>query len=79
VRREGKDVYEPANGQPVEYEFGFARVAFLGSETVAQVILGPANSEPMLGVAALENAGVIVDPVTRALKRLAAKPLKWLA
>lgn len=76
VRPEGKAVYEPANGQPVEYEVGFARVAFFGSETVTQVIFGPPDVEPILGVVALENAGVVIDPVTRNLKRLHAKPLK---
>lgn len=76
VQREGKDVYELANGQPTEFEFGFARVSFLGNETVAQVIFGPPNAEPILGVVALENTGVVVDPVTRDLRRLHAKPLK---
>jgi clan AA aspartic protease len=76
VLPEGRAVYELADGQPVEYEYGFARVSFLGYETVAQVILGPANAEPILGVVALENTGVIVDPVTKTLKRIHAKPLK---
>ena len=76
IRAEGKAIYEPANGQPVEYEYGFARVSFLGEETVAQVIFGPANTEPILGVVALENTGHVVDPVTKTLKRLHAKPLK---
>jgi predicted aspartyl protease len=76
ISPEGKAVYELANGQPIEYEYGFARVAFFGTETVAQVIFGPPDTEPILGVAALENAGVVVDPVTRNLKRLHAKPLK---
>jgi clan AA aspartic protease len=76
VRPEGKAVYELANGQPVEYEYGFARIAFLGAETVAQVIFGPAGAEPILGAVALENTGVVVDPVSRDLKRLPAKPLK---
>jgi predicted aspartyl protease len=76
VRPEGKAVYERANGQPVEYKYGFARVVFFGTETVTQVIFGPPDTEPILGVAALENAGVVVDPVTRNLKRLHAKPLK---
>jgi predicted aspartyl protease len=76
VRPEGKRVYELANGQPIEYEYGFARVAFFGDETVVQVIFGPPNTEPILGVVALENTGVVVDPVTRNLKRLHAKPLK---
>ena len=76
VRPEGRAVYELANGEPVEYEYGFARIAFLGSETVAQVIFGPPQAEPILGVVALENVGVTVDPVTRALRRMHARPLK---
>jgi predicted aspartyl protease len=76
VQPEGKAVYELANGQPVEYEYGFARISFLGEETVAQIIFGPAGAEPILGAVALENTGHIVDPVTKRLKRLHAKPLK---
>lgn len=76
IRPEGKAVYELANGQPVEYEYGFARIAFMGQETVAQVIFGPPDAEPILGAAALENAGITVDPVSRMLRRLHAKPLK---
>ena len=76
IQVEGKEVYELANGQPVEYNYGFARVSFMGSETVTQVIFGPEGSEPILGVVALENTGIGVDPVTRTLKRMAAKPLK---
>jgi clan AA aspartic protease len=73
---EGKAVNELADGQPVEYEYGFARIAFLGEETVAQVIFGPEGIEPILGVVALENTGVSVDPIARTLRRMHAKPLK---
>lgn len=76
IEIEGRDVYELANGEVEEYPYGFARIAFMGSETVAQVIFGPEDAEPILGVVALENTGVGVDPVTRGLKRMAAKPLK---
>ena len=76
VSPEGKRVYELANGQPIEYEYGFVRVAFFGDETVVQVIFGPPDTEPLLGVVALENTGVVVDPVTHTLKRLHARPLK---
>jgi predicted aspartyl protease len=69
-------VYELADGSPVEYEYGFARVSFLGEETVAPIIFGPAAAEPPLGVVALESLGLIVDPISKALKRLNAKPLK---
>ena len=76
IRPEGKAVNELANGQPVEYEYGFARISFIGEQTVAQVIFGPAETEPILGAVALENVGVAVDPVSKTLRRLHAKPLK---
>lgn len=75
---EGREVYELANGDVVEYPFGFARVSFMGAETVSKVIFGPDDCEPLLGVTALESMGISVDPVTRTLKRMAAKPLKRL-
>ena len=73
---EGKKVYELTDGQTIEFEFGFARVKFLGDETVTQIIFGPEGAEPLLGVVALENTGVVVDPITNELKRLHAMPLK---
>jgi clan AA aspartic protease len=73
---EGRDVYELANGEVVEYPFGFARISFMGSETVGQIIFGPEECEPILGTVALENTGIGVDPVSRSLRRMAAKPLK---
>ena len=33
IEKEGKSVYELANGEIVEYELGFARVMFMGQET----------------------------------------------
>ena len=76
IKPEGKDAYELANGQPAEYEYGFARVAFMGFETVTQVVFGPEDVEPLLGAVALESAGIGVDPITRTLKKMPAKPLK---
>ena len=76
VRPEGKAVYELASGEPVEYEYGFGRVSFLGAETVSRLIFGPVGAEPILGVLALEGAGIVVDTVTQTLKVLHARPLK---
>jgi clan AA aspartic protease len=76
IKPEGKAVYEMADGRPVEMEYGFARVSFIGAETVAQVIFGPEGVEPILGVVALENTGMVVDPRSRTLRRLPAKPMK---
>jgi predicted aspartyl protease len=76
IKPEKKEVYELANGQPIECECGFARLSFMGEETVSPIIFGPSQVAPILGVLALESIGVVVDPVTKKLKRLHAKPLK---
>ena len=78
IKPEGKAVYELANGEPYEVPYGFARIGFMGAETVVQVIFGPEDVEPILGVVALENVGIGVDPVTMTLKKLPAIPLKAL-
>ena len=79
IKPEGKSVYELADGRPIEFEYGFARISFLGNETVVQIIFGPEEAEPLLGVVALENTGVMVDPVSQGLKRIHAKPLKRMS
>jgi len=76
IREEGRDVYELANGQLIEYPYGFARVTFMGAETVSKIILGPDDIEPILGIVALESTGIGVDPVSKTLRRMTAKPLK---
>ncbi len=76
IRPEQKSVYELANGQSVEYEVGFARIAFNGAETVAPMIFGPADTQAILGVVALESAGFTVDPISQTLKKIPAKPPK---
>ena len=76
IKVEGKESYELANGQPVEYNYGFARVTFMGFETVSQIIFGPDDCEPLLGVVVLENIGIGVNPKTRTLKKTPAISLK---
>lgn len=72
----GKTAYELAKGSVAEYEFGLARIEFMGEITAGRVIFGPAGSEPLLGTTALESVGILVDPAHKTLKRLPAIPLK---
>jgi predicted aspartyl protease len=72
----GKTAYELANGVVVEYEFGLARIEFMGEVTAGLVIFGPDDAGPLLGVTALESVGILVDPARKTLKRLPAIPLK---
>lgn len=76
IKIQGRDAYELANGDLVEYPYGFARVTFMGAETVTKIIFGEEDCEPLLGVVALESVGIGVDPITRTFKKMAAKPLK---
>lgn len=72
----GKQAYELANGRIEEYPFGLAEITFLGEVTAGRVIFGPDDTEPILGVTALESVGITIDPRTRTLRRLPAVPLK---
>lgn len=72
----GKMAYELASGEVVEYEFGIARIEFMGEITAGRVVFGPPGSAPLLGVTALESVGILVDTANKTLKRLPAIPLK---
>ena len=72
----GRMTYELADGSTVEYNFGLAVIEFMGEITSGRAIFGPEDTEPILGVTALESVGITVDPTTRQLKRLPAIPLK---
>lgn len=76
IKPEGRSVYELADGTPVEYNYGFARISFMGTETVAQFIFGPEDADPILGVVALENTGIEADPSSKELLKMTAKALK---
>ena len=75
----GKDLYELANGEIVEYEYGNAEITFMGEVVPVRMIFGPDNTEQILGVIALESAGFMVDPKNQRLIKLRARPLKRVA
>jgi clan AA aspartic protease len=76
VKAVGTTVYELADGTLKEYPFGLVQISFMGEITAGRVIFGPDDSEPLMGVTALESVGITVDPANRTLKRLPAIPLK---
>jgi predicted aspartyl protease len=79
IQATGKEVYELANGELVEWEHGSAEIEFMGVVVPIRIIFGPDNSKPLLGVIALETAGFIVDPKHQTLRKLRARPLKRVA
>lgn len=72
----GRRSYELADGTIQEYPFGLAQIEFMGEVTAGRIIFGPDDTEPILGVTALESVGITVDPANQTLKRLPAIPLK---
>jgi len=48
----------------------------MGEKIWANVIFGPDDAEPILGVTALESVGIEMDPRNQRLKRLPAVRLK---
>ena len=76
IRPVGKDVYELASGERVEFEYGIAELTFMGEVIGTRIIFGPDGSDPLLGVVALESAGFIVDPKNQRLAKLRVRPLK---
>jgi len=57
-----------ANGQAIERDVGLARFAFNGRKGVSKVIFGDEADTTVLGVVALEEMGLEVDPVNRELR-----------
>ena len=68
--------YELADGSEVEYDVAGVELEVLGDVVNTMAIFGPDDAEPILGVIALEQMGIEVDPRTQRLKRLPSLRLK---
>jgi clan AA aspartic protease len=75
----GSRNYELASGELVEFQFGPAKISFLGELAITEILFGPDETEPILGCLALESAGYLVDPKNQRLTKLEALPLKRVA
>lgn len=71
-------VYELADGSELELDVTNAGIEFMGEILAGRVIYGEPEAEPLLGVTALESAGMAVDPGSQELKRLPSIRLKRL-
>lgn len=71
-------VYEMADGREVTMDVTIAQIELMGELTAGLIIFGDADAEPLLGVTALESAGIEVDPQNQRLKKLPAVRLKGL-
>ena len=76
IKPEGKRTYELADGTEIAMDIAVARIEFMGEFVGTTVIFGKDDTEPILGVTALESVGIEVDPQNQRLKRLPAVRLK---
>lgn len=70
LRAESQRIYGLADGSDVRMDVTVGRVEFMGEIVGATMVMGDENSEPLLGVTALESVGIEVDPYNQTVKRL---------
>ena len=71
--------YVLADGSEITVDVTTAEIEVMGEIVGGTILFGEPDTEPLLGVTALESAGIEVDPVNQRLKRLPAVRLKALA
>lgn len=74
----GSRTYELADGTRRPYHHGLARIEFMDEVVAGKVVFVEDDTAPLLGLTALESAGIEVDPRNERLKRLSAIRLKSL-
>ena len=68
--------YGLADGSEVRLDITGGQVEFMGETTWGTIVFGEEDSEPLLGVTALESVGIEVDPRSQTLKRVPAVRLR---
>lgn len=76
LKPKGQRIYELADGSELKMDITTADIEFMGEIVGGTVIFGEPNTEPLLGITALESVGIEVDPRNQKLKRLPAVRLK---
>ncbi|MDE0365033.1 MAG: clan AA aspartic protease [Gammaproteobacteria bacterium] len=76
VRPGGQRVYTMADGSRVKMDVAVAQVEIMEEFTGVLVIFGDNETEPLLGVTAMESAGIEIDPVKQRLKKQSSTALK---
>jgi clan AA aspartic protease len=76
MKPEGQRTYELADGTQLKMDITTGRLEFMGDMVGATIIFGPVGAEPILGMTALESAGIELDPRNQRLKKLPSVRLK---
>ena len=73
---DGQRVYGLADGKEIRLDIAVARIEFMGEIVGGTVAFGAEDVEPLLGVTALESAGIEVDPHNETLSKLSATRMR---
>ena len=74
----GRRKYVTADGREVELDVTVGELEIMGELSGGVIVFGDEGAEPLLGVTALESAGIEIDPQNQRLKRLPAVRLRGL-
>ena len=72
----GQRIYALADGSEYRMSITTGDIEFMGEVVGSTIVMGDDDSEPLLGVTALESVGIEVDPRNQQLKRLPAVRLR---
>ncbi len=76
IQPEAQRTYVLADGTEIRMDVAIARIEVMGEIVGGTVLFGDENTDPLLGVTALESLGIIIDPLNRQLEKLPAVNLK---
>ena len=78
LRPTGRRMCATADGRKVEMDVTVGELEIMGALSGGVIVFGDEGAEPLLGLTALESAGIEVDPQNQQLKRLPAVRLRGL-
>lgn len=78
LEAKGQRTHALADGTEKKMDITVGQIEFMGEIVGGTIIFGDPDTEPILGVTALESVGIEVDPKNQTLKRLPAARLKKL-
>ena len=77
LRPTGRRRFRTIRGELVEREVGEATIECLGERATCMVVFAEEGDQEVLGITALENLGLEVDPITGQLRKAEALLALW--
>ena len=78
LRPEGQRVYTLADGSEITMDITGARIELMGEVVWATIVMADEDADPLLGLTAMESAGVAVEPLNETLRKLPSTGLRGL-